>query len=91
MPMRRRWWRAVWCGDWWWCWKTNGWCEVAVRVVVVDVCVGREVGGRDMEGMEPGGGAEAHVGGWVADAADGGCVEVRWWREAAGREERRKG
>ena len=51
---------------------------MAVRVVVVvDVCVGREVGGRDMEGMEPGGGAEAHVGGWVADAADGGGMEVR--------------
>ena len=30
-----------------------------------------------MEGMEPGGGAEAHVGGWVADAADGGGMEVR--------------
>jgi len=44
-----------------------------------------------MEGMEPGGGAEAHVGGWVADAADGGCMEVRWWREAVGREKRRSG
>ena len=56
------------------------------------MCVwGRDVRGRDMEGMEPGGGAEAHVGGWVADAADGGCMEVRWWREAVGREKRRSG
>ena len=65
MPMRRRCWRAVWCGDWWWRWKKEGWCAVVVRVVVV---VGV---------MEPGGGAEAHVGGWVADAADEGGMEAR--------------
>ena len=49
-----------WRLGWWWWW----------------MCVwGREAGGRSMEGMEPGGGAEA--GGWVADAADGGGMEVR--------------
>ena len=65
-----------WRLGWWWWW----------------MCVwGRDVGGRDMEGMEPGGGAEAHVGEWVADAADGGGMVVRWWREAVGREKRRSG
>jgi hypothetical protein len=35
--------------------------------------------------------AEAHVGERVGDTAGGCGLEVRWWREAAGREERRKG
>jgi len=35
MPMRRRWWRAVWCGDWRLCSKKDGLCDVVVRVVVV--------------------------------------------------------
>ena len=35
--------------------------------------------------------AEAHVGERAGDTAGGYGLKVRWWREAAGREERRKG